>query len=254
MGNFDLIFGMHSIAEAINNPSRVGLELYATEDSHKELMKLHFKGSRLPESVKIIKKRSHDIQEEAKVFIRELGYKETRVPSHIFLVADQKELTDITELYEAVETKDSLRILALDQVTDVHNLAAIIRTTCFYGVDYVVFSKKGQNSFPPNFFRIASGGYEHINLVNCSSLSKFIHKMNERGVNCIGLSEHASENSFEKASEGRTCLVMGSEETGLSNACMRVIDNFVALKSQGQIKSLNVSVAAAVTIEKLWSV
>lgn len=251
MVDFEVIYGMHSIAEVIKNPSRSGLELFCTNDSFNDLKKMHFSDNSFPTSVIITKRQPHALQEESKVFIRELGFKESRVPSNIFLVADRNELLDVAALYDEIESASGIKILALDQVTDVHNLAAIIRTACFYGIKYVAFSKKGQASFPPNFFRIASGGSEHVNLINCSSMSKFIHKLNERGVSCVGLSEHATSETFPDNS--KICFVMGSEDTGLSNATNRVIEQFVSLKPVGEIKSLNVSVAAAVAIEKFWS-
>lgn len=249
--DFDLIYGMHSVAEAIKNKKRTGSVLYCTDESFAELRKTHFKANALPQDLGIKTFSSHALQEHARTYMRSLEFKEVRVPSNIFLKSDRYGFVEINDFYDHLEAVDNIKILVLDQVTDVHNLAAILRTAAFYHIDAVVFSKKGQRSFPPTFFRIASGGLEHVKLVNCSSVSKFIHKLKERGVSCFGLSEHASQERATGAA--KSCFVMGSEESGLSNATMRVLDDFVCLQAKGQIKSLNVSVAAAVAIEKFWS-
>jgi 23S rRNA (guanosine2251-2'-O)-methyltransferase len=249
---FEIIYGMHSIAEALKNSKRTGLILFCTDDSYYELRKLHFGANAIPTDtdLEVVTLAPHALQEEAKRYIKELEYKDSRVPSNIFLKADLNPFIEMTSFYEDVEQVGDLKILALDQVTDVHNLAAIIRTAAFYAIDYVVFSKKGQNHFPPSFYRIASGGVEHVKLVNCSSLSKFLHKLSEKGVTCVGLSEHATSETFPEQS--KICFVMGSEDTGLSHASQRVLSHFVSLEPFGKIRSLNVSVAAAVAIEKFW--
>ncbi len=246
----DLIFGIHSIAEAINNPARGGLELFCTEDGKKDLIKLHFKGSKIPERCKVRVLSNHQLKEEGKFALRDSGAKEQRVPSQLFLRADSLPHKSIADIYNDLESGKALKILALDQVTDVHNLGAILRTTAFYGVDYVITSKKNQDNYPPGFFRIASGATEHVPMVSASSLGKAITKLSEKGVYCFGLAEEATQENPEKSKAKSICMVMGAEETGLSHATRRVLEEFVALPARGQIKSLNVSVAAALAIEK----
>jgi 23S rRNA (guanosine2251-2'-O)-methyltransferase len=180
------------------------------------------------------------------------GYKEQRVPSNIFLKAEALETLTLNELYKKVEGQDSFRALMLDQVTDVHNLGAIMRTAAFYNIDCVIYGKKGEERLSPGFFRVASGATEYLPLVQAGNLSKLLRKFDELGVECVGLAEEADSHDSPSASEtsGKLCLVMGAEETGLSNAVRRSIEKFVSLPARGPIKSLNVSVAAALAMEK----
>jgi 23S rRNA (guanosine2251-2'-O)-methyltransferase len=245
----DIIFGLHSVAEAIKNPARGSVELYATEESRKDLEKMHFKG-RLPEAVNVTLYTNHKLQEQVKLKLKERNYKEQRAPSNLFLLADSLINPDLGEFYRTVESKPSVRILALDQVTDIHNIAAILRSAAFYNLDYLLMGKKGSPGMPPGFYRIASGASEFVPIVNCSSLSRVITKLQEMGVDCVGFAEEATENSEEPSL--KSCLVLGSEDTGLSNVVRRVLKKTVSLNSQGQIKSLNVSVAAAVAMEKFY--
>jgi len=246
----DIIFGLHSIAEAISNPKRRRWQLYGTDESIKELRKLHFDNKKLPEAVKQSTLSNHKLQEEGKFQLRERGFKDQRVPSNIFLVTQKLEEESIANIYDFIEKNDSLRMMALDQVTDIHNLAAILRTASFYDLDFILISKKGPLSFPPSFYRIASGASEHTRLINCAGLPKALTKMKEKGVNCLGLAEEATVTSAEVKEGVKTCLVMGAEDTGLSNATRRILETFVALPAKGAIRSLNVSVAAAIAMEK----
>ena len=246
----DLIFGLHSIAEALKNPKRGEWHIYATDESLKELRKLHFDNKKLAENIETSILSSHKLQEEGKFQLRERGFKEQRVPSQIFLVTKKLEEKSIAAIYESADKNENLKIMALDQVTDIHNLAAILRTAAFYNLDYVLISKKGPMNFPPSYYRIASGAAEYVNLINCSGLPKALNKLKDKRVTCLGLAEEATTTAEEDQGRAKTCLVMGSEDTGLSNATRRILETFVALPAKGSIKSLNVSVAAAIAMEK----
>lgn len=250
MEDFNLIIGIHSIACALKNPARQAIKLVATEEAIEELSK----SADIPKSI-IQLCSSHKVQEEAKSYFKQLGLEYHRVPSGIFLIASELRVNDITYLYAELEKKSNLKILCLDQITDVHNAAAILRTACFYGVDLVVIPDKKSFGLTPSFFRIASGAAEYVPMVGVSKLTKTITKLKESGVLCLALSEHASgdltSELFAKHDKG-VALVLGKEDVGISHAVMRLIDHHISLDSQGEIKSLNVSIAAAVTMEKCF--
>ncbi len=249
MSNKDIIFGLHSVAEVIKNQARSSIELFATEESLKDLEKMHFKG-KLPKDLSVTLYTSHKLQEQAKLCLKERGYREQRAPSHLFLLAEPLVNPDLSEFYRSVESASGVRILALDQVTDIHNVAAILRSAAFYNLDYLLMGKKSSPGMPPGFYRIASGASEFVPIINCSSLSRVIAKLQDMGVDCVGFAEEATENTGE--THPKTCLVLGSEDVGLSNVVRRVLKKTVSLTSQGQIRSLNVSVAAAVGMEKFF--
>lgn len=246
--NFDIIMGKHSISTVFRlNTRRVDC-LYATDDGLQELRK----EVKIPKDVKIKLLAPHALQEEAKRYFSELNFEYTRVPSGLFLKVNAFDWTSIDQCYEDILKNDKIKILCLDQITDVHNGAAILRSASFYGVDYIVFSSKKHFGFAPNFYRIASGATESLKLIAVANLSRFLRKISESGVHVIGLSEHA-EDGLEQALHTKTALVVGSEDKGISNAVMRCLDEKLALKSLGDIKSLNVSVAAAIGMERCLS-
>ena len=247
----DLVVGIHSIAEAIKNPARTIIELVGTKEGLDELKKRQVRLDKIPQDlIQVVD--SHKVQEIAKKWYQQLDYEFSRIPSGVFLVCSAVDQYEPTWLYDQLLQGKPINILALDQVTDVHNAAAIMRTASFYGVDCILISMKGNFGQGPNFSRIASGAVEHVKVVRCSSLTKSLTKLVEMKVNVIGLSEHASDNELKVYKENSTCLVLGAEDEGMSNAVSRVVPQTIALKSQGDIKSLNVSVAAAVAMEKIF--
>ena len=251
MENFDLVVGIHSIICALKNKNRKCYKLVGTEDAIDEIKKsIKF------ENLNVEMYASHKVQEEAKEYYRDLDLEYQRVPSGVFLLCSELEVLDVADLYKAVSENAKLKILCLDQVTDVHNAAAILRTASFYGVDYVVVPDKKSFGLTPSFFRIASGAAEYVPLVGVSKLTKTLTKLKDLGVNIIALSEHAkgdlnADNIRE--SESSICIVLGREDVGISNAVLRVIDNHISLDTMGDTQSLNVSIAAAVTMEKCFS-
>lgn len=248
----DLIVGIHSIAEAIKNPERQIFELVATEEGLDELKK---RGGLTREQIPMTKVRlleGHALQEEAKQYYRDLDIEFQRVPSQIFLLVSPVTIYEPTWIYERLESRIPLKILALDQVTDAHNGAAIMRTAAFYGVDVILISAKGNFGLGPSFARIASGATEYVKIVRCSTLPKAITKLKDLGAICIGLSEHASGTLEEIDQTKSICLILGAEDTGMSHAVSRVVETTIAFKPLGKIKSLNVSVAAAIAMEKIF--
>jgi len=245
----DLIFGNHSIAAAINNPKRTNLNLFCTEDSKRDLEKLHFKGSRLPGVVNTNLLSLHKLKEEGKKYLKELSFSEQRIPSNIFLITDSLFTDGISKIYGRLEAGEKLRLMALDQVTDIHNLGAICRTANFYDLDALIIARKNKDSLSPGFFRAASGAYEYLPLVQTANISKVIRKLSDLNVECVGLAEEADADVKIEQSNS-ICVILGAEETGLSHATRRVIKKFVSFKPKGETKSLNVSIAAALAMEK----
>lgn len=243
----NLIIGIHSIKAAIDNPKRSGFQLFLTDDAKKDLQ------GYLDRCEKTFLK-PHELQEKAKEFYKKMGMDYTRIPSGAFLVCEPLPEYTPTDIWELLAKSENETIICLDGVTDVHNAGAIMRTASFFGVKAMVTSAKGTFGQSPSFFRIASGATEDVMLVKCASLPKFLNKLKEHNVLVVGLSEHASDRFDNIQQNNKICLVFGSEDKGMSNAVSRVVDETVALEplgaTQSRIKSLNVSVAAAVTLEK----
>lgn len=252
---FDLIVGVHSIAAALKNPKRNIYRLILTDEGEADLIQRGNVSKIELSNFPVERVSGHKVQELAKSYYRQKNLEYQRVPSQMFLIASEVEILGPAELY-AIADNGPFRILCLDQITDVHNAGAIIRTAAFYGIDAVVFPGKKSFGFTPSFFRIASGAAEHVQLIAANNLSRVIKKLNELNVTTIGLSEHAKRpferKSTNSSSAERVCLVLGKEDTGISNAVLRQVQYDLSLKAKGEILSLNVASAAAISMEKCF--
>lgn len=259
--NFDIITGIHSVACALQNSERKNKTLYVTDESLKALEKelntriQNLSGDSPEDEIEVQVLSTHSLQDRAKNICQSEGFQYSRFPSNLFLVTTKMEAKDLNWLYDKIVSNEVTKIIALDKVTDAHNGAAIMRTAAFYGVDAIIVASRGGFGETPGFFRISSGASEFVPIVKASSLPKVIGKLKDMGVYCLGLSEHATKEVKDLDLEKKPfkCLVMGAEDTGLGNAVSRQVDDIIALESMGPIKSLNVSVASAIAMERVFS-
>ncbi len=146
----------------------------------------------------------------------------------------------ITRCYESGE--DPL-ILMLDRITDVRNFGAICRTAECTGVHAVVIPTRG--SAPVNFdaLKTSAGALNHISVCREMNLKETITYLKNNGIKVVACSEKAESLAYEADLKGPVCLVMGSEDEGISPEYLKLCDLAVKLPMKGKIGSLNVSVA-----------
>jgi 23S rRNA (guanosine2251-2'-O)-methyltransferase len=251
----ELIIGLHSVAQALLNDRRAHRELVVTNESLATLKKMMGSlGAKMPDiPVKIAS--AHNLQNIARELMVEGGHNFKRVPSNILLVTSPTPISDPSELFASLESggERAIKIVVLDRVTDAHNAAAIMRTMAFFGADFLVTAGKGSFGLTPTFSRISSGAMEHVSIVHCSSLPRFLAKLRGKEISIIGFAEEGEEVDKVEWQGGSCCLVLGSEDLGLSHAVQRILPKLVSLKGDGNITSLNVSVASAIAMERFFS-
>ena len=146
----------------------------------------------------------------------------------------------VTRCYEKGE--DPL-ILVLDRITDVRNFGAICRTAECAGVHAVVVPTR--NSAPVNLdaLKTSAGALNHIPVCREKNLKESLKELSNFGIRIIGCTEKAEQSVYQKELSGPCCLIMGSEEDGVSAEYLKLCDDSVKLPMHGKIGSLNVSVA-----------
>lgn len=254
MNELDIIIGIHSIVAALKNPLRGNFEIFCSKAGLSDFKKYYAEADKLfaQKEVKVV--YNEKIQELAEKTFRQFGHHFQRVPGNIFLICPKIDFLDNRWLEQRSRKPGPFRLLALDQVTDLHNGAAILRTAAFYNLDAIIIPQKGAFGLTPTFFRISSGAVEYVPIVKTSNLSKTVQILEKEGVSCLGFSEHGQdEGALTGLDQTRLCLIHGAEEDGLSHSVERVLKNILRLPSRGEIKSLNVSVAAAITMEKFFT-
>ena len=143
---------------------------------------------------------------------------------------------------------DSPLILVLDQVTDPHNVGAIIRWALAFGAGALIVTQRHSPDESGVLAKSASGALEHIDLIEVRNLADALGELHEAGFQTIGLdSEGPAE--LEKTFAGdKVALVLGAEGKGLRQKTRETVTTLARLDMPGAIHSLNVSNAAAVSL------
>ena len=246
----DLIIGRHAICAALKNPERKDFQLFATEDGLKALGTSFDKNDIEP---LILSK--HDFQNKSKQLYQKFDFNYQKISGGALLLCSALSLKTPDYLYRTIGSGKKLKIIILDGITDIHNAGAIVRTASFYGVDMILAGGKLSFGMPPAFFRIASGGIEHLAMVQATSLPRVVKKMQELGTKIIALTEKGDSTPAppDSPTPPALALILGAEDRGISHALLRLCPHKLALKALGHTRSLNVSVAAAVAMERFFS-
>jgi 23S rRNA (guanosine2251-2'-O)-methyltransferase len=138
--------------------------------------------------------------------------------------------------------KDAL-IVALDHITDVGNLGAIIRSAEVVGACGVVIPNKRAAQVNEAVYRTSAGAVEYLKIAREPNLANAIRRLKEEGFWAAGATEHARDDIWKAPLEGRLLLVVGAEDTGLSRLTRDLCDFEVKLPQRGFTQSLNVASA-----------
>ena len=151
------------------------------------------------------------------------------------------------ELVEnTVESKKDCLFLLLDQLSDVRNFGAIIRTSECTNVDGIIIQKKGAAPVTEDTIKTSAGAAFKVPIAKVDHLRDAIFYMQAAGIRVIAATEKTSKSLYEIDFKGPTAIVMGSEQSGISPAILKTVDDKGKIPLLGEIESLNVSVACAV--------
>lgn len=155
------------------------------------------------------------------------------------------------DLDELLKQNPQALLLALDQVTDPHNLGACIRTAAAMGVEAVIVARDRSASLTPTARKIAAGGAEKVKFIQVTNLARTLGNIKEEyNVRVVGtmLDEKALPvQDFDFTGTG-ICIVMGAEDTGLRPITQSQCDQTVFIPMAGNLQSLNVSVATGMAL------
>lgn len=236
----NIITGRNPVLEYLRNGGGKVFELVVSTGAS---------GKPVDEAVSLAEKRDIRVRtSEKNVFIKRFGENAQGVA---LLLSESSVKYGID--YEAVAEKNGT-VLILDQITDPHNLGAIIRSAEALGCDGVVITR--DNSCPVNstVIKSAAGATAYIPIDRISNLSQFIDRIKELGFWVIGTSDHASADIRSISSVRPAACIIGSEGKGMRRLTESKCDYTVAVPLKGRVSSLNASVAAGIVLYSLLAV
>jgi TrmH RNA methyltransferase len=166
----------------------------------------------------------------------------------VVLVSRKRELSTLK--------KEEGFILALEDVSNPHNVGAIIRSAAHFGVSSLLGEKAG-NFFSAAALRTSQGGSESLNFISANSFLDAILELKRQGYTIIGTSGHSDDsrlkNLFSYKWAPKSVLVMGAESIGMGAPVTKACDVLLTIPGTGAVESLNVTAATTVFLADFFS-
>ncbi len=235
-----LLYGLHTVAAAWLNPARECRKLVATEASLAALMptieRARAQGLIRPTPVTVGRPELDSLLPAGSV--------------HQGVALDAAPLpeTDLEDLCRLPEDERPGAVVVLDQVTDPHNVGAILRSAAAFGAGAVIVTERHAPETTGVLAKSASGGVDAIPLIRVTNLARALGELQKAGYWCIGLDESGKRTLPELDLTGRVAIVLGAEGDGLRRLTQERCDDLARLPTGGLIQTLNVSNAAAVAL------
>ena len=222
------LYGMHTVRAALDNPLREKRSLLVTPNALLRLTESGGLGGMRP------------VETTPKELDRLLG--DDAVHQGVALEVDPVGRFGLNDLH------NPRLVVVLDQLTDPHNVGAILRTACAFGADAVITTSRHSPRETGVMAKSASGALDLVPMIEVRNLGDAIEKLKERGMTVLGLDSEAPELLRPRDDDTPLAVVLGAEGKGLRQRTRELCDQMVRLDMPGPIKSLNVSNAAAITL------
>jgi 23S rRNA (guanosine2251-2'-O)-methyltransferase len=221
-------WGRHAVVAALANPKRRAIKLWASQEAASRI--------ELPNGLPVTFAE-----------VADLGRMVPADAPHQGLVLEVEPLEDVY-LDELIGGEDKRPLLVLDQVTDPHNVGAILRSAAAFDARGIVTQDRHSPPESGALARAASGALETVPWVRVVNLARALDEMAEAGFWRIGLAGEAQRTLAETLGSAKLALVLGAEGEGLRQNTAAHCDELARLPISDRVESLNVSNAAAIAL------
>lgn len=163
-----------------------------------------------------------------------------------FLAA--KEYVEVDDILAGVSPGEAPLLIILDEISDPHNLGAILRSADAAGVHGVVIPRRRSAPLTPTVAKASAGAIEYVKVARVANLPQTIESLKKKGLWIIGAEANGEDLYWDAKLDGPLALVIGGEGKGLGRLVKEHCDSIVRLPMSGQVNSLNASVAAALLV------
>lgn len=234
--NTEWLWGLHAVREAWKNPDRRIHSLLVTDKTAKMVGEWDFpKGEKRPKADLV----------DRNVINKRLP--EGAVHQGVAIQCSPMEETFLSDLIIQSKTRDKMLVVMLDQVTDPHNVGAILRSSCAFGAQGLIVQSRHAPEMTGTMAKAACGAVEYVPIIREVNLSRAIEQLQENDFTVIGLDEMGQDISDLTVSD-KICLVMGAEGPGMRQKVKENCSALLRLPTDGPVPTLNVSNAAAVAL------
>ena len=193
--------------------------------------------------VGIAKEKGVVVQEVVKQKLDEMS--QTKNHQGVIAIVSEHEYADVEDIINSAESKgEKPFIIILDNITDPHNLGAIIRTAECAGAHGVIIPKRRSVGLTAIVGKTSAGAIEYMPVARVTNIARTIDDLKSRGI-WVACADMGVDDYFDASLDGALALVIGSEGEGVSRLVKEKCDFTVSIPMYGKISSLNASVAAA---------
>jgi 23S rRNA (guanosine2251-2'-O)-methyltransferase len=235
----EFVFGMHPVMEAIKGGRRID----------RVLVRQGLRGGMYHELMKVISEQGVPWQVVPQ---EKLDYITRKNHQGVIAWLSAIEFQDIESLLPRIfeEGKDPL-LLMLDGVNDVRNFGAIVRSASCFCVDAIIIPEKNSARISADAVKASAGALNTFPVCRVKSITKCLTFLKESGLKAISATEKAENSVTASALTGPAVVIFGSEEKGISRELLAMSDIQVSIPISGSIRSLNVSVSAAIMLYEI---
>ena len=155
------------------------------------------------------------------------------------------------ELFDVYKEGKINKFVILDEITDPHNLGAILRTAEAAGIDGIIVSKRQQAPLNATVAKVSSGAIEHVPVIAVANINNTILTLKKLNFIVVGTDGNASYDYREMPKDLNIAVILGSEGSGIRPLVRNNCDMLVKIPMYGKINSLNVSVAGALLMYEM---
>ena len=226
------LYGIHAVEAALNNPSRSCHDLKLTPNAEQRLKSA-------------LRAHSATYEQVTPKELDQLLGKDC-VHQGAALKTEALREPDLADL--AGNAANGRPLIVLDQITDPHNLGAILRSCAVFGAAGIVTTRRNSPPLTGTVAKTASGGLEYVPVALVPNLARAMGSLKDLGFQIIGLDGEGETLLHDADTGGLTAIVLGAEGTGLRRLTRDNCDMICRISTSGPLSSLNVSNAAAVCL------
>ena len=227
------IYGIRSVIEAINS----------SKDIDKVYIQTGLKGKLIGQLESLIRKNKINFSYVPTQKLDRLSKKNHQ--GVIARIAPIKFYT-IDNFSEVLEKSNNPFVLILDQINDVRNFGAIIRTAEISGVDGIIIQNSSSAPVNSDTIKTSAGAIFNIPICKVNHIKDAIYHLQSLNISIISASEKSEKNIYDVDLKVPLAIIMGSEQKGINKSVINLSNESVKLPMYGKIESLNVSVACGI--------
>ena len=229
--------GRNALQEALRSGRTIDKVFIADGDTDKGLQRLAAEAKEAGAVVVPVDRRKLDMMSF------------THAHQGVITLAAAHEYATIDDIMEEAASRGQAPLIVIcDELTDPHNLGAIMRSAECAGAHGVIIPKRRSVGLTATVAKASAGAVEYMKVARVTNINNAIHELKERGVWVFGTAAEGSIPMYKADLTGAAAIVIGNEGDGMSPLVRKNCDVMVSIPMQGRISSLNASAAAAILL------